>query len=168
MADVREGLLRELLGPAGRLVVLSNRGPVTFERDRHAPEGLIAARGSGGLVTALGELGRHAPITWVSAALTDADREVAPLVARTDPTAGDGHLTGVPGRVRELFETTLPGQDTQLRLVDLPPEVFAPYYSTIANPFLWFVAHRMYQAAYGPNIDAGFLAAWRGGSRPAN
>jgi trehalose 6-phosphate synthase len=168
VSDQRDALLRELLGDAGRLVVLSNRGPVTFERDRHAPEGLIAARGSGGLVTALGELGRHAPLTWVSAALTDADREVGPLLEADGPAATNGHRGGLATRVRELLDATLPGQDVRLRLVDLPQQVFAPYYGTIANPFLWFVAHRMYQAAYEPIIDDAFLAAWRGGYRPAN
>ena len=91
--------------------------------------------------------------TWVSVALTDADREVAPLLTADDPAATNGHRRGVAGRVRELLEATLPGQDVRLRLVDLPQQVFAPYYSTIANPFLWFVAHRMYQPAYGPNIS---------------
>ena len=62
----RATLLDDVLGPKGRLYVVSNRGPVTFELDPTAPGGLVAARGSGGLVTALVDLGRHAPISWIA------------------------------------------------------------------------------------------------------
>jgi trehalose 6-phosphate synthase len=168
VADDRGSLLRELLGASGRLIVLSNRGPITFEHDPRPGGPLTAARGSGGLVTALGDLGRHAPLTWVAAALSPADREVAPVLHRLARGETNGHPHGLAARVRDLLEETVPGQDLHLHLVDLPPEMFEPYYSTIANPFLWFIAHRMYQPAYGPNIDDEFLAAWRGGYRPVN
>jgi len=77
VADGRTPLLRELLGGDGRLIVVSNRGPITFDWDPDQPGRLMASRGSGGLVTALGELGRHAPVTWVAAAMTPADRTAA-------------------------------------------------------------------------------------------
>ena len=77
MSDARAVLLRELLGAHGRLIVVSNRGPITFEQDGRGPGHLTAARGSGGLVTALAELGRHAPVTWVAAALSEGDRTAA-------------------------------------------------------------------------------------------
>ncbi|HEY6057106.1 MAG TPA: hypothetical protein VIV06_03695, partial [Candidatus Limnocylindrales bacterium] len=63
MPRLSRTLLAEVVGPDGRLVVVSNRGPLTFERDPLAQAGLGAARGSGGLVTALADLGRHAPVT---------------------------------------------------------------------------------------------------------
>ncbi len=158
-------MLDELLGAAGRLVIVSNRGPITFQLDPTAPAGLTAARGAGGLVTALGELGRHAPLTWVATAITDGDRAVA-------PTLGD-HEGGNSGRfhpdvIQGVIESVLPAQDIRLRLVDLDPSVFEPYYNIIANPFLWFLQHRMFAPAYGPNVDASLLAAWRGGYRTAN
>src|SRR5687767_1828982 len=102
MPDNRSDLLRELLGARGRLIVVSNRGPITFGRDESAPGHLTAARGSGGLVTALGELGRHAPLTWVAAAMSQADRTARGVL--TD------HHNGPQGsRVRALVEETLPG-----------------------------------------------------------
>jgi trehalose 6-phosphate synthase len=157
----RRGLLRELLGDQGRLVVVSNRAPITFVRDDDAPGGLTIERGSGGLVTALAELGRHAPLTWVAAAMTEGDRTAAPALAQNAPGA-------LAKRVADLVADALPDQDVRLRLETIEPEVFDRYYGTIANPFLWFVQHQMYAAAYGPNVDARLLDAWRGGYRPAN
>jgi trehalose 6-phosphate synthase len=62
---------------AGRrsLILVSNRGPVTFDR---GPDGeRVARRGGGGLATALrGLLERH-DVTWIAAATTDEDRVVA-------------------------------------------------------------------------------------------
>jgi trehalose 6-phosphate synthase len=62
---------------AGRrsLIIVSNRGPVTFDR---GPDGeRVMRRGGGGLVTALrGLLERH-DVTWIAAAMTDEDRVVA-------------------------------------------------------------------------------------------
>ncbi len=77
LSDVQRALITELLGTDGRLFIVSNRGPITFDDDPSAPDGIVAARGSGGLVTALAELGRYAPITWIACALTDADKRVA-------------------------------------------------------------------------------------------
>ena len=62
---------------AGRrkLIVVSNRGPVMFDRD---PDGdRVARRGGGGLVTALRSLVEHHDVTWIASAMTDEDREVA-------------------------------------------------------------------------------------------
>ena len=194
MPDDRIGLLEELLGRDGRLVVVSNRGPVTFQHDPDAPAGLTAARGPGGLVTALAELGRHAPVTWVATALTDADRDVAGVLGRSrDPLStihearpnGAGSNSGrtnggrtnaasatrghaLAERARDLLDELLPGQDLRLRLTVLPEAVFEPYYNVVANPFLWFLQHEMYAPAWGPNIDARLLDAWRTGYRPAN
>ena len=161
MPDARAALLRELLGRNGRLIVVSNRGPVTFEKGGRGPSGLTAARGSGGLVTALAELGRHAPVTWVAVGRGDGDRTAARALARgADGPTGD--------RVRALLDETLPGQDLRLVYVKMSDEVYDRHYRIIANPFLWFVQHEMYANAYGPNVDANLLGAWREGYRPAN
>ena len=57
------------------LLIVSNRGPVRFSR---GPDGeLVAARGGGGLVTALSGLAAARPVTWIASALTDEDAEVA-------------------------------------------------------------------------------------------
>jgi trehalose 6-phosphate synthase len=62
---------------AGRrsLIIVSNRGPVTFDR---GPAGeRVVRRGGGGLVTALRGLAEHHDVTWIAAATTDEDRVVA-------------------------------------------------------------------------------------------
>jgi trehalose 6-phosphate synthase len=157
----RSALLRDLLGRDGRIVVVSNRGPITFEHDPDAPGGLTAARGPGGLVTALAELGRHAPLTWVSAALTDADRLAGPHL---DPAS----TTRAGRRVRELLAGLLPGQDVRLVYAPIPGEVYERHYGVLSNPFLWFLQHEMYATAYAPNVDETLLDAWRAGYRPVN
>ena len=62
---------------AGRrsLIIVSNRGPVTF--DRGADGARVVRRGGGGLVTALRGLLEHHDVTWIAAATTDEDRVVA-------------------------------------------------------------------------------------------
>jgi len=86
---------------AGRrsLIVVSNRGPVTFDR---GPDGeRIVRRGGGGLVTALRGLLDHHDVTWIAAATTDEDRIAAAekssdaaLVA-PDPDAYHGYYNVV-------------------------------------------------------------------------
>jgi trehalose 6-phosphate synthase len=57
------------------LIIVSNRGPVTFDR---GPGGeRVTRRGGGGLVTALRGLREHHDVTWIAAATTDEDRVVA-------------------------------------------------------------------------------------------
>jgi trehalose 6-phosphate synthase len=62
------------------LIVVSNRGPVTYDRDVDGTR--VERRGAGGLVTALRGL---RDVTWIASAITDEDRAVAaeggPLVA---------------------------------------------------------------------------------------
>jgi len=186
-----DGTRRHAPGRDGRLIVVSNRGPITFELDPDAPEGLTGDRGPGGLVTALAELGRHLPITWVAAALTPGDDLAATALDgvmadlagpkaldldRHTATAPDGRDGGASSptrarlerRIETLISDRLPEQDLRLHLVRLPPEMFEAYYRRICNPFLWFVQHLMYAPAYGPNVDADLLDAWRTGYRPAN
>ena len=53
------------------LVLVSNRGPVTFEQDGSV------RRGTGGLVTALIGLATHRDVTWIASTMTDEDVVVA-------------------------------------------------------------------------------------------
>jgi trehalose 6-phosphate synthase len=81
------------------LIIVSNRGPVTF--DRGADGERVVRRGGGGLVTALRGLVDHHDVTWIAAATTDEDRVVAAegsseatLVA-LDPAAYHGYYNVV-------------------------------------------------------------------------
>ena len=58
-----------------KLIVVSNRGPATYER---AADGTrVARRGGGGLVTALRGFLDHHDVTWIASAMSDEDRVVA-------------------------------------------------------------------------------------------
>ena len=61
--------------PGGRVLIASNRGPVSF---RLGDDGkLTSHRGGGGLVSGLSAIAGRAEMLWVCAALSDADRAAA-------------------------------------------------------------------------------------------
>ncbi|HEY2073282.1 MAG TPA: trehalose-6-phosphate synthase, partial [Gaiellaceae bacterium] len=57
------------------LIVVSNRGPVTYGRDENGER--TEKRGGGGLATALRGLVEQHDVTWIANAMTDEDRVVA-------------------------------------------------------------------------------------------
>jgi len=131
--------------PARRkLIVVSNRGPIGFERDENGER--VARRGAGGLVTALAPLVSQHEVTWIASALSAEDRAVAASGAREEP-ARDG------SRYR-------------LRLVAHEPEAYELFYNVIANPALWFVQHGLWDLKHAPDTD--LLPAWRAGYEPIN
>lgn len=111
-----------------RLIVASNRGPVSWERDG---DELRAERGAGGLVTALGDAMAGGDNTWVSLALDDVDREVA--------AAHDG----------EAFRADTDQGTYRLRLLDVGDRL-DPHYNVISNRLLWFTVHQLWGAPYEP------------------
>jgi len=131
---------RRLLGDR-RLIIATNRGPVTFAVDREG--GLRPRRGSGGLVTALGQVGRYVPLTWVAAPLSEGDRRAA-----ADP---------------KLIDRALPDDELRLRFADVPRAAHEAAYNVIANPLLWFLQHQMWELPSRPVIDASTLRAWDNG-----
>jgi trehalose 6-phosphate synthase len=105
------------------VIVASNRGPVTFERE--ADGSLTPRRGSGGLVTALLGALQAARGVWVAAAMSDVDRDLV----RSEGGRVDMHQFGSTYRVRYL---------------DIPPDVYEGYYNRISNGILWFVHHYLW------------------------
>ncbi len=149
----------ETLLPGGqRLIVASNRGPLTF--DRKSDGAWQAQRGSGGLVTALAELGRLAPLTWVSAAMDQTDRDAARLLGDEDGAQRQELLARI--------EQQLPGQDLRLVMRDIPADAWRAHYGVVANPFLWFMQHQLYTLPYEPNVDESLVHAWQTGYRTVN
>ena len=57
------------------LIIVSNRGPLQFERDEAGER--TVQRGGGGLVTALSGLVSHREALWIASAMTDEDVAVA-------------------------------------------------------------------------------------------
>src|SRR5262249_61712706 len=61
--------------PRRRLIIVSNRGPVSYAVGM---DGRVQARrGGGGLVTALRSLVTHHDVTWVASVMSEGDRIVS-------------------------------------------------------------------------------------------
>ncbi|MEO6350766.1 MAG: trehalose-6-phosphate synthase [Candidatus Limnocylindrales bacterium] len=142
------------------MVVVSNRGPLSFRQSRGDWR---VQRGSGGLVTALAEVGRLAPVTWISAAMDAADREAAELLRGPASTSGERR-----DLLLRRIDEQLPGQDLQLDMRELPADAWRLHYSKVANPFLWFMQHQLYTLAYEPTVDDELIDAWQNGYRVVN
>jgi trehalose 6-phosphate synthase len=123
-----------------KLIVVSNRGPVSY--GRAADETRTARRGGGGLVTALRSLVQYHDVTWIASAITEEDRAAA------DET---------------FDETAADGSPYRLRLVAHDRQAYDWYYNVVANPMLWFVQHSLWELPYTPKIDAAFHRAWAEG-----
>ncbi len=118
------------------IVVASNRGPVSFEHDGRANS--RRQRGAGGLVTALSGVFFRDDTTWVAAAMTDGDREVAAEGYELDP---DSHQ--------------------RVRFVVIPPDDTTRYYNQMANRILWFLHHYLWDTARTPMFDDETEAVWQ-------
>ncbi|MGI8871271.1 MAG: alpha,alpha-trehalose-phosphate synthase (UDP-forming) [Candidatus Limnocylindria bacterium] len=152
-ADARQRARQDALAAAAerllgtrRLVIATNRGPVTFASG--ADGTLRPRRGSGGLVTALSQVGRHVPVTWLAAAMTEGDRRAA-----ADP---------------RLIAQAVPGDAVRLRFAAIDRAVYEAAYNVIANPLLWFLQHQMWNLPERPVIDAAVMRAWDHGYLPLN
>jgi trehalose 6-phosphate synthase len=125
------------------LIVVSNRGPVTYGRSGGRR---TARRGGGGLVTALRSLVLQHDVTWIASTMSEEDRVVY------QENAGEA-----------FEETARDGTSFRLRLVAHDQHAYDWYYNVIANPMLWFLQHHLWGLAYEPVIDHGVHHAWREG-----
>jgi trehalose 6-phosphate synthase len=132
-----------------KLIVVSNRGPVSFERDENGSR--VARRGGGGLVTALRSLVSHHNVTWIASAMTDEDR-----VAAEEAESG------------AIDETARDGSPYRLRLVAHDPAANDWFYNVVANPTLWFLQHHLWNLPYAPDLDPGLHHAWEEGYLAVN
>ncbi len=130
------------------LILVSNRGPATFERD--AEGRLHVGRGGGGLVTALKGLVDHREALWIASTMTEADSEVS-------------REKGGRSFECEVDETTY-----RLRLVDSDPDAYDQFYNVIANPMLWFIQHYLWDLSNAPDIRRQEVAAYDRGYRVVN
>ncbi|MFL5934068.1 MAG: trehalose-6-phosphate synthase, partial [Gaiellaceae bacterium] len=131
-----------------RLIVVSNRGPVTFAR---VSDERVARRGGGGLVTGLRSLVEHHDVTWIASAMSDEDRAVAA------ESGGDA-----------VEERSRDGSPFRLRLVAHDETAYDWFYNVVANPMLWFLQHYLWQLAYTPSVDIALSNAWDEGYARVN
>jgi trehalose 6-phosphate synthase len=123
-----------------KLIVVSNRGPVSFARQEGRR---VGRRGGGGLVTALRNLVSHHDVTWIASAMTAEDA----AVARENQGAA-------------VEETAREGASYRLRLVEHDRQAYDWFYNVVANPTLWFVQHYLWELAHSPVVDQRLRRAW--------
>src|SRR3954452_6035278 len=111
------------------LVLVSNRGPVTYQEDGSVK------RGTGGLVTALTGLASHRDATWIASAITDAD------AAKSEQEGGRPFAVEAPH-----------GGEFRVRFVASEPHAYDGFYNVIANPMLWFIQHYLWDQSNAPDI----------------
>src|SRR5258706_15684902 len=133
-------------GGGRRLIFVTNRGPVEYT---FGADGTTQPQaGAGGVVSGLLSAARERPVSWISVAMTDADRAVAKSL--------DGAALVMPRELSYLAP----------RLVYLPEATYRQYYDGISNRLLWFAQHGLPHAdiARAPQTRAawaGYVAANR-------
>jgi trehalose 6-phosphate synthase len=127
------------------LVLVSNRGPVTYQEDGSAK------RGTGGLATALIGLASHRDSVWIASAMTDQDVEMSQRHG---------------GRA---FQIEAPdGGEFRVRFVASDPEAYDRFYNIFANPMLWFIQHYLWDQSNAPDIRQHEVEAFEFGYNVVN
>src|SRR4051794_22752411 len=127
------------------LVLVSNRGPVTYQEDGSVK------RGTGGLVTALTGLASHRDAIWIASAVTPQDVEGARGHGGR-PVGGEGPQGG-PVRVE---------------FIESEDEAYDRFYNIIANPMLWFIQHYLWDLSNAPDIRRHEVVAFDEGYQRVN
>jgi len=127
------------------LVLVSNRGPVTYQEDGSVK------RGTGGLATALIGLASHRDAVWIASAMTDRDVQVA------EEHGG------------KAFEVEAPqGGEFRVRFVASDPEAYDRFYNIFANPMLWFIQHYLWDQSNAPDVRRHEVEAFEFGYNVVN
>jgi trehalose 6-phosphate synthase len=116
-----------------RLLVVSNRGPISFVRDDTGR--LQPKRGAGGLIVTLGPGAERHDALWLAAATSEEDREGA-----RGGSVSSGGFSFHP--------------------VVIDPPDYAAYYDVVANQTLWFCLHGLWDRPRRPRFDRHWWAAW--------
>jgi trehalose 6-phosphate synthase len=130
------------------LIIVSNRGPLQFDRDESGER--TVRRGGGGLVTALSGLVSHRDALWIASAMSEEDIAVS-------EERGGGPI-----------EESLDGIDYRVCLVGSDPVAYDRFYNVIANPILWFIQHYLWDLSNAPDIRQEELDAWDYGYQAVN
>ncbi|MEZ5120141.1 MAG: trehalose-6-phosphate synthase [Solirubrobacterales bacterium] len=127
------------------LVLVSNRGPVTFGEDGSVK------RGGGGLVTALTGLASHRDAVWIASTMTEGDAQ------RSRESDGRPFTVESPA-----------GGQYQVRFVESDPEAYDRFYNIFANPMLWFIQHYLWDLSNAPDIRRHEVEAFEYGYNVVN
>ena len=69
----------------------------------------------------------------------------------------------MPPPTRSCCRAAVGDEDVRPRFASVDRAVFEQAYNVIANPFLWFLQHQMWNLPERPIIDAGVMRAWERG-----
>ena len=127
------------------LILVSNRGPVTF-----GPDGEVK-RGGGGLVTALTGLASHRESVWIASAMSDED------VEKAEESGGRPFTVDSPA-----------GGTYDVRLVASDQTAYDRFYNVFANPMLWFIQHYLWDLSNAPDIRRNEVEAFEYGYNVVN
>jgi trehalose 6-phosphate synthase len=130
---------------AAPLVLVSNRGPVSYEDDGSVK------RGTGGLVTALTGLASHRDAIWIASAMTGGD------VRMSEEHGG-----------RPIEVDAPEGGTYHVRFVASDPEAYDRFYNIFANPMLWFIQHYLWDQSNAPDIRRHEVEAFEDGYNVVN
>ena len=119
-------------GSLSDVVVVSNRGPLSFRLEDGIP---VPAASGGGLAGSLRPLVEGTGATWVASSLTEADRKAA---------------------AQGLMEA----DGLRIELVEPDSQVYNLAYNVVSNATLWFCHHHLFDSARRPRTDRRWLEAW--------
>ncbi len=119
----------------GELVVVSNRGPLSFQLDDGGRPQAVGA--AGGLAGTLGPLLAGTGALWIAASMSEAD-----------------HLASEQG----LME----GDGIRIVLATPSPDVYRMAYDVVSNGTLWFMVHHLFDLPRRPRFDRYWQEAWTG------
>jgi len=114
------------------VVIVSNRGPVSFRRDDTGA--LVARRGAGGLVSGIAPLVRDTDSLWIAAAFSAGDREMSE----------DG---------------VVDAEGFRIHLLDVDDKTWDLHYNAVCNEALWFAHHGLWDPVYAPSWPRGWVDA---------
>jgi trehalose 6-phosphate synthase len=128
------------------VVLVSNRGPVSFVRE---DGGFGLKRGAGGLAGALDPVARRLGdrAVWIASATSDEDREA--VEAGADKELRDE--LGYP-----------------VRLLAFDPDIYSGYYDVVSNRMLWFANHCLWDELGFTAFGEEEIAAWEDCYQPVN
>ncbi len=117
------------------IIVVSNRGPLTFREERDGT--LVPVPAGGGLASSLHRLLAGSGTTWASVTMGAADREAV--------TGGLMHEDGL-----------------ELVPVVVDDDTYRMAYDVVANTTLWYCHHHLFDLPHRPRFDRHWWDAWEG------
>lgn len=144
MSEAKDSISELLEGK--KLIIASNRGPVSFVKDEAGR--LRAKRGAGGLVTAMSFVLEAAKATWIACPISETDRDYAMQNKSIPMPANDPNYW--------------------LRFVRVDRPTYDLYYNEVSNKLLWFALHYLWDLVHEPILGEDIIRAWDEGYLAVN